>query len=86
MLTCQDSLQAWLLLPVPVWLSLECKTGEKSSGSTEVMASVKPLPNPTQLSQHHLPLQCACSLSPAMCHCELLSVHSTLVSQAGGPS
>lgn len=28
MLTCQDSLQAWLLLHIPVWLSLECKVGE----------------------------------------------------------
>lgn len=51
----------------------------KSSGSTKAMALVKPLPNPPQLSQHHLPLQCACSSSPAMCHCELISSYHTRV-------
>lgn len=45
MFTCQDSLQACLLLPIPVWLSLECKIGGKSSGSTEVPALVRPLQN-----------------------------------------
>lgn len=44
-LTGQDSLQAWLLLPIPVWLSLKCKIRGKTSNSTEIVAWVKPLPN-----------------------------------------
>lgn len=78
MLTCQDSLQAWLLLHIPV-AQLGVQSRGKSSGSTEVMALVKPLPNPPWLSQQHLPLQCACSSSPAMCHCELISSYHTRV-------
>lgn len=52
MLTCQDSLQAWLLLPIPVWLSLECKTGKiqrqhRSNGFGQTFsksASAQPTP------------------------------------------
>lgn len=72
-------MQVWLLLPIPVWLNLECKIGGKSRGSTEVMALVKPLPSLPRLSQHHLPQQRACSPGCAMCHCELISSHHTRV-------
>lgn len=85
MLTCQDSLQAWLLLHIPVWLSLECEVGENP-----VAAPKRWLwSNLFQTRLGSASTTCPCSVLAAralLCAIVSLSAHTTLVSRAGSPS